>query len=99
MDTIFMNTENSRANELHRLRLTLTGKLNLKGPNKNMVLITSLLDATFENVPRFVTKKWIEVHDQSGSVEDRYKPRKQIRFKTSMLRSDLRDYNDDYRTK
>ena len=33
-----MNTENSRANELHRLRLTLTGKLNLKGPNKNMVL-------------------------------------------------------------
>ena len=94
-----MNTENSRANELHTLRLTLTSKLNLKGPNKNMVLITSLLDATFENVPRFVTKKWIEVHDQSGSVEDRYKPSKQIRFKTSMLRSDLCDYNDDYRTK
>ena len=94
-----MNTENSRANELHRFKLTLTGKLNLKGPNKNMVLITSLLDATFENVPRFVTKKWIEVHDQSGSFEDRYKPSKQIRFKTSMLRSDLCDYNDDYRTK
>ena len=38
-------------------------------------------------VPRFITKKWIEVHDQSGNVEDRYKPSKQIRFKTSMLRS------------
>ena len=47
--------------------------------------ITNLLDTTFDNVPRFITKKWIEVHDQSGSAEDRYKPSKQIRFKTSML--------------
>ena len=41
---------------------------------------------------RFITKKWVEVHDQSGSADDRYKPNKQIRFKTSMLRSDLCDY-------
>ena len=34
----------------------------------------NLLDTTHDNVPRFITKKWIEVHDQSGSVEDRYKP-------------------------
>ena len=53
--------------------------------------ITNMLNTTFDNVPRFITKKWIEVHDQSGSAEDRYKPSKQIRFKTSMLRSDLRD--------
>ena len=39
-------------------------------------------------------KKWIEVHDQSGSAEDRFKPRKQIRFKTSMLRSDFCDFSD-----
>ena len=58
--------------------------------------ITNLLDTTFDNVPRFITKKWIEVHDQSGSAEDRYKPSKQIRFKTSMLRSDLCDYSDAY---
>ena len=38
----------------------------------------------------------IEVHDQSGSAEDRYKPSKQIRFKISMLRSDLCDYGDAY---
>ena len=49
-----------------------------------------------DNVPRFITKKWVEVHDQSGSAEDRYKPSKQIRFKTSMLRSDLCDYSDAY---
>ena len=57
---------------------------------------TNLLDTTFNNVPRFVTKKWIDVHDQSGSAEDRYKPSKQIRFKTSTLRSDLCDFSDVY---
>ena len=48
--------------------------------------ITNLLDTTSDNVPRFITKKWIEVDDQSGSAEDWYKPSKQIRFKISMLR-------------
>ena len=31
-----------------------------------------------------------------SSAEDRYKPSKQIKFKTSMLRSDLCDYSDAY---
>ena len=56
--------------------------------------ITNLLDTTLDEVPRFITKKWVEVHDQSGSADDRYKPNKQIRFKTSMLRSDWCDYSD-----
>ena len=51
--------------------------------------ITNLLDATPDNVPRFITIKSVEVQDESGSAEDRYKPSLQIRFKTSMLRSDL----------
>ena len=42
-----------------------------------MPKITNLLDTTFDNVPRFITKKWVEVHVQLGSTEDRYKPRKQ----------------------
>ena len=58
--------------------------------------ITNLLGTTSDNIPRFITKKWVEVHDQSGSADDRYKPNKQIRFKTSMLRSDLCDYSDAY---
>ena len=58
--------------------------------------ITSMLGTTSDNVPRFITKKWIEVHDQSGNAEDRYNPSKQIRFKTSMLRSDLCDFSDAY---
>ena len=31
------------------------------------------LDTKFDNVPGFITKKWIEVHDQSGSSENRHK--------------------------
>ena len=56
--------------------------------------ITNLLGTTPNEMPRFVTKKWVDVHDESGSADDRYKPRRQIRFKTSMLRSDLCDFSD-----
>ena len=58
--------------------------------------ITNSLDATSYYVPRFITKNWVEVDDQSGRAEDRYKRSKQIRFKTSMLRSDLCDFSDVY---
>ena len=58
--------------------------------------IINVLGTTPNEVPRFITKKRIEVHDQSGNSQDRYKPGKQIRFKTSMLRSDLCDFSDAY---
>ena len=58
--------------------------------------ITSLLSTTSNNVPRFITEKWIEVHDQLGNAKDRYNPSKQIRFKTSILRSYLCDFSDAY---
>ena len=47
-----------------------------------------------DEVSRFITKKWIELHYQSG--ETSYNTNKQIRFKTSMLRSDLCDFNNAY---
>ena len=50
--------------------------------------IINLLGNTSNTVPRFITKKWIEAYDQSGET---YNTNKQIRFKTSMLRSDLCD--------
>ena len=55
--------------------------------------ITNLLGNTSDKVPRFMTKKWIEIHDQSGKT---YNTNKQIRFKTSMLRSDLCNHSDAY---
>ena len=53
--------------------------------------LTKLLDTTFDNVPRYITKKWVEVYDQSGSDEDGYKPSKKTRS-----RSDLCDFSDAY---
>ena len=51
-------------------------------------IIINLLDTTSDNVPRFITKKWIEVHDQSVNAENR--------LKISMLQSDLCDYSHAY---
>ena len=54
-----------------------------------------MLDITSDNkdLPIYVTKKWIEVYDQS---EKNYNPNKEIRIKTPMLRSDLCDFSDAY---
>ena len=55
--------------------------------------ITNLLRNTSDKVPRFITKIWIEVFDESGGT---YNTNKQIRFKASMLRPDLCDCSDAY---
>ena len=57
--------------------------------------ITNLLDTTSDDkdLPRFVTKEWIEGYDQS---ETNYNFNKDIRIKTAMLRSDLCDFSDVY---
>ena len=50
METIFMNTENSKTNESHRFKLDLTDKLNLKNPNKNMALVNLSIYYTWTNI-------------------------------------------------
>ena len=57
--------------------------------------IVNLFDAAFDHkdLLRFVTKKWVEVYDQSGGS---YNVNKEIRIETSMLRSDLCDFSDTY---
>ena len=46
-----------------------------------------------KNLPKFATKKWIEVYDQS---KKNYSPNKETRIKTSLLRLDLCDYSNAY---
>ena len=55
--------------------------------------IVNFLDTTSDDkdLPRFVTKKWIEVYDQS---EGNYNVNKEIRLKRPMPRSDLCDFSD-----
>ena len=71
-------------------------KSNWKKTAKKKKKKLRLFYRTSESVPRFITKILIEVYDQSGSVENRYKPSKQILFKISMLETDWYDYSDAY---
>ena len=50
METIFMNSENSKTSESHRFRLDLTDKLDLKDPKKNMALANLSIYYTWKNI-------------------------------------------------
>ena len=50
METIFMNTENSKTSQPHRFKLDLTDKINLKNPNKNMALGNLSIYYTWKNI-------------------------------------------------
>ena len=54
--------------------------------------ISNLLEGTWDNLSKFRTRSWVEINDESrGSYTNGY-----IRFKTTMLRSNLCDYADSY---
>ena len=50
METIFMNTENSKTSQPCRFKLDLTDKLNLKNPNKNMALASLSIYQTWKKI-------------------------------------------------
>ena len=50
METIFINTENSKTSEQRRFNLDLTDKLNIKNPNKNMALTNLSFYYTWKNI-------------------------------------------------
>ena len=50
METIFMNTENSKSNESHRFRLSLLDKLDFKNSNKNIALSNLRIYCTWKNI-------------------------------------------------
>ena len=52
-----------------------------------------MLDKASNQPSKFRTKNWAEINDDTRG---RYDINKQIRFKTSMLRSSLCDYSDAY---
>ena len=52
-----------------------------------------MLNDESSKTSKFRTKNWVEIDDD---VRGAYSPNKQIRFKTSMLRSSLCDYSDAY---
>ena len=55
--------------------------------------IINFLDNTSNQVSKFRIKNWIEINDQSRAVNN---TNRNIRFKTTMLKSILCDYKDAY---
>ena len=55
--------------------------------------IANLLNDESNKPSTFRTKNWVEINDDVRGI---YSPNKQIRFKTSMLRSSLCNYSDAY---
>ena len=50
METIFMNTENSKTSEPRRFKLYLTDKRDLKNSNKNVTLADLSIHYTWKNI-------------------------------------------------
>ena len=55
--------------------------------------IRNLLDDSSNNTSKFRIKNWVEINDESRGT---YNDDKQIRFKTTMLKSSLCEYSDAY---
>ena len=55
--------------------------------------IINLLENTSNQPSEFSTKNWVEVNDDSCGF---YNTNKQIKFKTSILKSSLCGYSDTY---
>ena len=55
--------------------------------------ISNLLNDESNKPSRFRTRNWVEINDD---IRGTYSPNKQIRFKTTKLRSSLCDYSDVY---
>ena len=55
--------------------------------------IANLLNDESSKASKFRTRNWVEINDEARGT---YSHNKQIKFKTSMLRSSLCDYSDAY---
>ena len=54
--------------------------------------MANLLESTSGNLSKFRTRNWVQINDESrGNYAN-----SDIRFKTTMLRSNLCDYTDSY---
>ena len=71
METIFMNTGNSKTSKPHRFKLHLTDKINLKDPKKNMAFANLSIYYTWKNIKseynnnkfKILTPTWNDTFD------------------------------------
>ena len=81
IEKIFMNTENSKANEFKKFIYYFTDKINVKNPNKNIAFINLSIYYTWKNIKSAYSRNKLKIsaptwnyefdlHDGSYSVWD-----------------------------
>ena len=61
METIFVNTENSKTNESNKFIYYFTDKINLKIPNKNIALVNVNIYYTWKSIESAYNNNTIEI--------------------------------------
>ena len=70
METIFMNTENSKANQSNKFICHFTDKLNLKTPNnKNIRLVNLSIYYTWKNIKSAYNNNWFKISAPTWNQE------------------------------
>ena len=64
-----MNTENSKTNEPNKFRLSLSDKLNLKNPNKNIALGNLSIYYTWKNIKSAYSNNKFEISAPTWNYE------------------------------
>ena len=62
METIFTNTLNRKTNESNKFMYQITDKLNLKNPDKNMVLANLSIYYTWKNIKSEYNSNKFKIH-------------------------------------
>ena len=72
MDTIFMNSENSRTSEHHVLELKLTDKLDLKLGQKSVALLSLSIYYTWKNIKSPYNNNKFKISAPHGAINLNY---------------------------
>ena len=69
MDTIFINSENTKTSEPHRLLLNFADKINLKGSDKYVALSNLSMYCTWKDIKESYQTNKFEISAPTGNEE------------------------------
>ena len=69
MDTIFINSKNTKTSDHHRLLLNLTHKIDLKRSVKNVALSNFSIYYTWKDIKKFYQNNKLKISDPTWNEE------------------------------
>ena len=73
MNTIFMNSKNSKTSDPHRLLLNLADKTDLRRKDKYVALSNLIIYYTWKNIKRHIRKSYLKYQVQNGMKNLNYR--------------------------